>query len=249
MQSGLKILLIDDDRDFIREVSRQLETKFHHETVVLHNAMEATRTLKTMNTGIDLILVDYEMPSVDGLEFLQWMKQHHLQTPVVMLTAAGSEAVAIEAVKLGAYDFVRKEQLDFDHLGLVINATHERHLFRVGQEFEEERLREMDLNRQATDKARDVLNTITPPLNTAIANINYELEVKSEELLEALSPDARGKVRRLVDEVLKEMRMLEMSVRGLLTLYRILQAHHAEEEDIEGIRKDLERELQSKPRS
>ncbi|HET9129424.1 MAG TPA: response regulator, partial [Terriglobia bacterium] len=178
--TNLRILLIDDDREFVTAVAAQLKEEFDYETSVFRSALDATRALKSMSKGVDVILVDYEMPGMNGLEFLRWMKDNGNQTPVVMLTAAGSDLVAVEAMKLGAYDYVRKEQMDLKHLGNVIQATSERHQYRISQEFDEEHLRELTRNRQATDKARDVLNTITPPLNTALANIDYEIEVKGE---------------------------------------------------------------------
>ncbi len=247
-QSNLRILLIDDDDDFAGTVASQLKAEFKFDAVVVRSAKQATEELATMNMGIDVIVVDYEMTGMNGIEFLQWMKKTNNATPVVMLTAAGSDLVAVEAMKLGAYDCVRKEGLDLIHLGHVLQATSERHQFRITKEFDEEQLREIGLNRQATDKARDVLNTITPPLNTALANIDYEIEVKGEEVLQELDPKSRQKVKVLFEEVLKEIRVLEMSVRGILTLYRILYAHHKEEEEIDEIRKDVEETLKLKQR-
>lgn len=247
--SNLRILLIDDDNDFVCAVANQLKQEFNYEALIVPSAIKATRMLETMSKGVDVILVDYEMPEMNGLDFLRWMKENNNQTPVVMLTAAGSELVAVEAMKLGAYDYVRKEHLDLSHLGHVLEATSERHQYRITQEFDEEHLREMGLNKQATDKARDVLNTITPPLNTALANIDYEIEVKGEELLQELDPSSRDKVKGLLQEVLKEIRVLEMSVRGILTLYRILYAHHQEEEEIDEIRRDVEKTLKTNHQS
>ncbi len=247
-QSNLRILLIDADHDFANAITTQLKSEFGFDAVVLQSAKQATEKLEAMNVGIDVIVVDYEMPEMTGLEFLQWMKRNNNQTPVVMLTAAGSELVAVEAMKLGAYDYVRKEQLELTHLGHVLHATSERHQFRITQEFDAEQLREMGLNSQATDKARDVLNTITPPLNTALANIDYEIEVKGEEVLQELDPKSRQRVKGLFEEVLKEIKVLEMSVRGLLTLYRILYAHHKEEDEIDEIRRDVEKTLKSNQR-
>jgi len=244
--SNLRILIIDDNQEFAAAVCSQLKADFGFTVVVVPNANQAAERLQTLNVGIDVIVVDYEMPGMNGLEFLRWMKKSNNQTPVVMLTAAGSDVVAVEAMKLGAYDYVRKEQLDIKHFGHVLEATSERHRFRVTQEFDEEQLREIGLNKQATDKVRDVLNTITPPLNTALANIDYEIEVKGGEVLDALDSSSRQKVQSLFEEVLKEIRVLEMSVRGLLTLYRILYAHHKEEEEIDEIRKDVEETLRLK---
>lgn len=239
-------MVVDDNVKFAASVAKQLKAEFKFDAMVVQSAKEAAERLRTTYEGIDVIVVDYEMPEMNGIEFLQWMKKNGNQTPVVMLTAAGSDLVAVEAMKLGAYDYVRKEQLDLKHLGHVLEATIERHRFRITQEFEEERLREMGLNSQATDKARDVLNTITPPLNTALANLDYEIEVKGEELLHALDAPSRQKVKSLFEEVLKEIKVLEMSVRGILTLYRILYAHHKEEDEIDEIRKDVEETLKLK---
>lgn len=244
--ANLRILIVDDNEQFAAAVSSRLRAEFNFDVFVVQSATKAAEHLRATNAGVDVIIVDHEMPGMNGIEFLRLMKKIGNQTPVVMLTAAGSDLVAVEAMKLGAYDYVRKEQLDLKHLGHVLEATSERHRFRIAQEFEEERLREMGLNSQATDKARDVLNTITPPLNTALANLDYEIEVKGEELLQELDASSRQKVKSLFEGVLKEIKVLEMSVRGILTLYRILYAHHKEEEEIDEIRKDVEETLKLK---
>jgi CheY-like chemotaxis protein len=213
----------------------------------VYSAVDGAQTLESTTSGVDVILVDYEMPEMNGLEFLKWMRTGRRETPVIMLTAYDSGAVAEQAMKLGAYDYLRKDKLDLNILTHAIDATHERHLYRIEQQFEEQRLREMGLDSKATDKARDVLSTVSPPLNTAIANINFELEVKSEDVLRELAPTTREKVKSMVENVLKEVRVLETSVRGLLTLYRILYAHHAEQDEIDEIKKELEKNLKSGP--
>jgi CheY-like chemotaxis protein len=247
MKSNLRILLIDDDKAFIDAIAFQLREECKHKTIVVYSAVDAAETLESTTSGVDVILVDYEMPEMNGLEFLQWMKTGRRETPVIMLTAYDSGTVAEQAMKLGAYDYIRKDKLDLNILTHAIDATHERHLYHIDQQFEAERLREMGLDSQATDRARDVLSTITPPLNTALANINYELEVKSEDVLRELTPTTREKVKLIVESILKEVRVLETSVRGLLTLYRILYAHHTEQREIDEIKKELEKSLKSGP--
>lgn len=247
--TDLNVLLIDDDKDFIGAVADQLREEFGYKTSIVPNPKQAIEVITSTTKGIDAILVDYEMPEMNGLEFLRWMKEQKNQTPVIMLTAAGSEVVAVEAMKLGAYDYVKKEHLDLNHLSLTLEATSERHQYRVMKEMDQEQLHEMILNSQATDKARDVLNAITPPLNSALANIDFEVEVKGEELLQTLDPSSQAKVRGLLQEVLKEIRVLEMSVRGLLMLYRIFYAHHDEEKEIEEIRRDVEASLKARKKS
>ncbi len=249
MQSNLSILLIDDDKAFIDAIALQLRNERRHKTIVAYDPVEGPRRLESTTAGIDVVLVDYEMPEMNGLEFLKWMRVNSPETPVIMLTAYGPESIAEQAMKLGAYDYLRKDRLDLNALTHAIDATHERHLYRIDQELEEERLREMGLDRQATDKVRDILNTITPPLHSAIANINYELEVKFDALMQELPSTARDKVRLLLGEVLEQIHVLETSVRGLLTLYRILYARHKEQNEIDEIRKEVEESLKVGPRS
>ncbi len=247
MQSDLRILLIDDDKTFVDAIAFQLREERRHKTTVVYSATDGIQVMEKTASGIDVVLVDYEMPEMNGLDFLKWMKAGRRETPVIMLTAYDSGAVAEQAMKLGAYDYLRKDKLDLSILTHAIDATHERHLYRIEQQFEEERLREMGLDSKATDKARDVLSTVSPPLNTAIANINFELEVKAEDVLRDLSPEVRGKVKSMFANIQGEIRVLETSVRGLLTLYRILYAHHTEQAEIDEIRKELEKSLKSGP--
>jgi DNA-binding NarL/FixJ family response regulator len=180
------------------------------------------------------------MPEMNGIDLLKWIHDLSIETPVVMLTAAGSDVVAVEAMKLGAYDYIRKEQLDIQHLGVVINGTHERHQFRVTKALEEERNREIILNKIATDKVRDVLNAITPALNSALANINAEIETKGEEICKSLPLPQREELRTLLQIIQRETVTLETSIRGLLGLYRMLYAHHAEAQEIERLKQELE---------
>lgn len=237
----LHILLIDDDDFFSDVIARQLEEELHHKVTIANNGREAEKLLASGKHHFDMILTDYEMPQVNGLELLRWIQDHKIETPVVMLTAAGSESVAVEAMKLGAYDYIRKEHLDLHHLGVVINATHERHELRIARALEEERMREIALNALATDKVRDVLNALTPSINDALANIHSELEVQGEKIVKEVPEKFKKDLRDLLGRIQKETVSLETAIRGLLGLYRILYAHHAEVHEIERLKKELEK--------
>lgn len=150
----LDILLVDDDEIFADIVANQLQDELKHKVIVAHSGKQAQELLENGNSHFDMILTDYSMPEMTGLELLQWIYNKNIETPLVMLTAAGSDVVAVEAMKLGAYDYVRKEQLDLQHLAVVIDATNERHQFRIAKALEEERAREIGLNKIATDKVQ-----------------------------------------------------------------------------------------------
>ena len=244
-QQTLDILLVDDDEFFADIVAGQLQDELKHRVTIARSGRQAKELLENSSSHFDIILTDYYMPGMNGLDLLQWMYDNHIETPVVMLTAVGSDIVAVDAMKLGAYDYVRKEQLDLQHLGVVINATNERHRFRVAQSFEEERAREIKLNTLATDKVRDVLNAITPTLNSALANINGDIETQGEELCKQLPSPQREQLRELLKQIQHEAVILETSVRGLLGLYRMLYAHHAEARELDRLKREIEEKVAS----
>ncbi len=242
----LHILLVDDDDFFAEVIARQLEEELHHKVTIANNGRQAEKLLIGGKNRFDIILTDYEMPDVDGIELLEWIAEQKINTPVVMLTAAGSETVAVKAMKLGAYDYVRKEHLDLYHLGVVINATRERYELRIARALEEERMREIALNAMATDKVRDVLNALTPLINDSFANIYSEIDIHGNEYLKVLPEKYRKNFEELFQRLKKETSSLETSVKGLLGLYSILYAHHAEVNEIERLRNEIQNK-NSKP--
>jgi len=240
-EQSLHILLADDDEFFAGIVSNLLQNEYKYKITIARNGREARDLLaQAGGNHYDMVLTDYSMPEMNGIDLLKWIQDHYRETPVVMLTAAGSDVVAVEAMKLGAYDYVRKEALDLQHLGVVINATHERHQFRIAKALEEERTREIGLNNLATDKVRDVLNALTPTLNSALANINSDIENRGEELCKQLSSPQREEIHDLLQQIQKSAVLLETTIRGLLGLYRMLYAHHAEVQEIDRLKREIE---------
>jgi CheY-like chemotaxis protein len=236
----LHILLVDDDDFFVSIVANQLDEEFKYKTTIAHDGREAKELLSKDKHKFDMIMTDYDMPNMNGLQLLRWIHESKIDIPVVMLTAAGTEEVAVEAMKSGAYDYVRKEQIDLYHLQVVINGTHERFLFRVAQAMEEERTREIHLNAVATDKVRDMVNALTPKLNDSLANIASTLELQGEKICNATPEPRKKELRDFLGKLQSEITTLETSIRGLLGLYRILYAHHAEDKEIDRLKEEID---------
>jgi DNA-binding NtrC family response regulator len=77
---------------------------------------------KLVTVSPDLILLDYQMPGMNGIEVLAEIKKKQLGLPVIMITAYGTIERAVEAIKAGADDFVTKP-FDPDHLALVVKKA------------------------------------------------------------------------------------------------------------------------------
>ncbi len=239
-QVGLKILLVDDEEEFVNFLAEELRSEYGYQASVAKTGTEAIEFLKNNHRGLDVILLDYLMPGMNGLEVLRWIRENNYEIPVIMLTGAGSEPIAVEAMKLGAYDYIRKEQLDFQRLDFTIRATHERHLYRIAEAMEEERLKEIALNSKATDRMRDVLSAITPSLNSALGQIAAEIEMSAQKLLKQVPESARLDAVKMLDEIERQVKILEAGIRGLLSLYQLVYAHHVERESIEHLGKEFE---------
>ena len=100
------ILVVDDEPDIRRTVAEILEDE-HYKVVTADNAAAAREAWKKQRP--DLVLLDIWMPDTDGITLLkEWSKDGNLESPVVMMSGHGTVETAIEATRLGAYDFIEK---------------------------------------------------------------------------------------------------------------------------------------------
>ncbi len=102
-----KRILIIDDEEHIRRVMRMTMEALGHEA---DEAADGYRGLEAFGDGSawDAVLLDQKMPGMDGLETLRRMKERDAAARVIMVTAYASVELAVDAMKLGATDFVRK---------------------------------------------------------------------------------------------------------------------------------------------
>ncbi|HEY4611513.1 MAG TPA: response regulator [Bacteroidota bacterium] len=242
-QEPLSVLIVDDEETFAQILAEQLQEEYGFQTSHVHSGREAIDAIGNARRSFDVILLDYKMPDLTGLNVLQWMHEQKNETPVVVLTAAGSETVAVEAMKLGAYDYLRKEHVDLPRIALVVQATNERHLFRIAKLMEEERWKEIGLNNEATDKVRDVLNAIAPRINETFADISSTIDTDAEQALAKLPEKDRKELQLIFGEIQRQVGWIETGVRGLLSLYRILYARHSEAGEIDQIRSEIEQKV------
>ena len=111
------VILLVDDQDSIRFF---LEKTLSQEGYDAHTASTGGQALEIAQQIIpDVILLDLKLPDMDGMEVLKRVKEMFPEIGVVMITAFGDIEIAVEAMKLGAYDFVTKP-INLDRLLLVI---------------------------------------------------------------------------------------------------------------------------------
>jgi two-component system, NtrC family, response regulator AtoC len=104
--SRKRVLVVDDDAHIRQLVDQILKrTKLYDVTAVSNGEACLARLAETQ---ADLVLLDYQMPGIDGMETLQAIRGSHPGLPVVIMTAHGTIERAVDFMKLGAYDFLTK---------------------------------------------------------------------------------------------------------------------------------------------
>ena len=120
------IVIVDDERS-IRVGLRGLLTKDGHDVQVASSGEEALQLLE--DNPADLVITDLRMPGLDGAQLLTRIKDQYPNTMVMMMTAYGSEKIAVEAMKAGAYDYIVKP-FHNDEVKLLVRQALEQHALR-----------------------------------------------------------------------------------------------------------------------
>jgi DNA-binding NtrC family response regulator len=112
----MKTVLVVDDEQAIRDSIRMI---LEYEKFEVRFAQDGLSALAAVEAGaVDLVLLDIKMPGMDGMKVLQKIKETHPFIPVVMISGHGTIETAIEATRMGAYDFLQKP-LDREKLIIV----------------------------------------------------------------------------------------------------------------------------------
>jgi len=120
-----KILVIDDEED----IRNTLKMIFEYEGYTYLSAANGYEGLRLAQSEIpSIIFLDIKMPGMDGLEVLQDMMKQGIKMPVIMISGHGTVPIAVEATRLGAFDFLEKP-LERDRLLLLTrNAVRQKEL-------------------------------------------------------------------------------------------------------------------------
>ncbi len=136
-----KVLLIDDEKEFLETLSERMEIRGMNVNTA-DNAKAAVSSLD--NSDYDAIVLDLQMPDMNGIEMLKVIKQSHPDMQVILLTGQATLEAGIEAMKLGAMDFMEKPA-DIDSLTEKIKKDQAKKMVIV--------------EKKAEDKVKKILNS------------------------------------------------------------------------------------------
>ncbi len=170
-----RILVVDDEENILIVIYRFLhDLGYTAETTV--SGLRAVEKIK--EKGYDLVLLDLRLPDMNGLEVLRKIKQEDNHVSVLMMTGHGKVETAVEAMKLGADDYLLKPFKSFDALAITINKIEEYRELKAECSFLKEQLNDTYNINNIVGKSRCMINIFK--LIRKIAPLNSTVLIEGE---------------------------------------------------------------------
>ena len=118
----MKVLIVDDERAIRRALKEILEYE-NCQVLEAENGKEGLEMIRS--NSLDVIFCDIKMPLLDGMELLEQIQKEGNEVPVVMISGHGSLETAVQAIKIGAFDFIEKP-LDLNRILIILRNVKDR---------------------------------------------------------------------------------------------------------------------------
>ena len=182
----LNILIVDDNED--HQILMEDALKQYRQNVEIVFACTGNECIHELSKdAFDAIIIDYNLSDMNGLEVLKCLNGKENNYPVIMVTAFGDESVAVEAMKIGACDYIAKEEGYLNRLPSIVDRVVQEFRLKREKEEVEDKLKASELRyKTLIDNMIDVVFTADKELN--ISSIN----LASQRVFEYSSDEAIG---------------------------------------------------------
>ena len=148
--SGECILVIDDSKEIVKHLTERVLPSYGYETLHAYDGQSGLKLIREKKPN--LVMLDFNLPEMTGLDVLQKLAQESMNTPVVLMTGYGSELSAIEAFRLGAKDYLIKPFTVEEIIETIDRALVETRLLHDKQELAEQLRRvKVEMSRQTSE--------------------------------------------------------------------------------------------------
>jgi two-component system sensor histidine kinase UhpB len=129
-----RVLLIDDEPSAVSLVIEHLARSAPHITVAKAHDSEQALALLQADAGFDLLICDYLLPGMNGLELIAEIRRRGLNLPFILVTGLGNEDIVVAALRLGASDYLLKHGRYYAELALRIELAIDRHRLQLAND-------------------------------------------------------------------------------------------------------------------
>ncbi len=180
----VKVTIIEDEDAHLELMERTIKREFPDAHIDRFDEIE--RCLDSVDQiNPDIIITDYLLPGMNGLEFLEELQRRHKEIPVVVVTGQGDENIAVKAMKLGAYDYIVKSADFFSLVPSIIQKVIRR------KELKKALQESQALYEQERNKLNSILASMVTPL--AVINENMAINFVNPVFERAFGKDLLGK--------------------------------------------------------
>lgn len=213
-----KILIADDD-DLVRSAVEKILTMFDYEVVAVESGI---RVLELVNDDFDVIVLDINMPDLDGFQTLEGLNEKNIDIPVLFLTGAGSMDYAIKAINLGAYDFIPKPIDDIELFHVKIKRAIEKRQF-----LHKEKNYKKNLEHEVREKTRELAdkNILLEKYSHQLENATVQVMSTLQAAMEEKDEYTAGHTRRVTEYALLLGGVVGLSNEDIVTLERASHFH------------------------
>lgn len=216
--TGPKILIADDDA-LVRDAVVKILELFGYQVHAVPGGREA---LDTLSEEYDAIILDINMPGMNGFETIQAINTRELDIPVLFLTGAGSMEYAVKAIHLGAYDFIAKPIEDIDLFEVKIKRAIEKRSFLIKEKSYKQNLeKEVKLKTKELAEKNILLEQYSHHLEVSTVNTIITLNTALEEKDQYTA----GHTRRVTEYSQMIGRAMDLSQAELNVVTRACQLH------------------------
>jgi DNA-binding response OmpR family regulator len=219
----MRVLVVDDEDSFRLSLEMALKMTDQFSVRSANSGEAAIELLK--KDQFDVILLDYKMDDMSGLEVLEWMHSQEIQTPAIMITAVGSEDVAVEAMKRGVYDYLRKDQIDIDRLKIAIKGVSERYLFKsqlIEREAEKRLLKEKQKELDSLRLFHNTVNSVGQILEKSLTDLQRNLNGFERDLSGSVADGSLDRFKAMFSELHQSLEVVSSGVASMRNLSSVV---------------------------
>ncbi len=239
---ALHLLLIDDEESFRHTFQQTLTTQGYVVDVCASGA-ESLGLLA--RARYDVVLLDHAMPGMTGLSVLEWIREEKFDVPVVLLTGPGMENTAARAMQLGAYDYIRKDYFEYNHVPIIIDGVYERYLFRKDQASRALLEKEKAQQRPSLEMLRDTVTSIAHIVYTNLSVISLNIEERGHELETFVSTEGREYFDKANVEMKQEYNLISLISKSLVELSTVMFERYKGVEDTRALEEEMQNKITS----